>query len=114
MAPSKSTTALSAICPVCRMNVGVGCEDHNGLPVATHRPRREIVFPGLAVTRLEAELAAAQKVSDKASRARAALPAGSPRARVTSANARWANAAEHRDRIAAQLEAARARHQEVA
>jgi hypothetical protein len=36
--------------------------------------------------------------------ARAALPAGSSRARVTSANARWARAAEERDRIARQLD----------
>jgi len=41
----------------------------------------------------------------KASEARAALPPGSTRARVTTANARWARAAEERDRVAAQLTA---------
>lgn len=43
-------------------------------------------------------LDAAQKASEKAAEARAALPAGSTRAKVTTANARWANAAEDRDR----------------
>ena len=37
------------------------------------------------------------KSAAKASEARAALPAGSSRARVTTANARWARAAEARD-----------------
>lgn len=40
----------------------------------------------------------AQAKSDAASRSRAALPPGSSRARVTSANARWMRAAEERDR----------------
>ena len=40
----------------------------------------------------------AQAKSEAASRARAALPPGSSRARVTTANARWAQAAEARDR----------------
>lgn len=48
-------------------------------------------------------LALAQAKSDKAAAARAALPPGSSRARVTSANARWAVAAEARDRAAAAL-----------
>jgi hypothetical protein len=38
------------------------------------------------------------KQSAKASEARSALPAGSSRARVTTANARWMRAAEARDR----------------
>lgn len=37
--------------------------------------------------------------SAKASAAREALPAGSSRAKVTTANARWARAAEERDRL---------------
>lgn len=40
----------------------------------------------------------AERKSLKACSARGALPAGSTRARVTTANARWANAAEFRDR----------------
>lgn len=39
-----------------------------------------------------------------------ALPAGSTRARVTTANAEWARAAEHRDRCQERLAAARAAH----
>lgn len=50
-------------------------------------------------------LARAAAKSAKASEARAALPPGSTRARVTTANARWARAAEERDRVAAQLTA---------
>jgi len=50
-------------------------------------------------------LARAAAKSVKASEARAALPPGSSRARVTTANARWARAAEERDRVAAQLTA---------
>jgi hypothetical protein len=45
--------------------------------------------------------AVAQRASATAADARGALPAGSSRARVTSANARWASAAEDRDRKAA-------------
>lgn len=48
----------------------------------------------------------AQKRSTKASDARAALPAGSSRPRVTTANARWMRAAEDRDRCEAALRAA--------
>jgi hypothetical protein len=62
----------------------------------------------VTIPELERELARAQRASEKASAARAALPPGSSRARVTTANARWMRAAEHRDRILAQLEAARA------
>lgn len=40
----------------------------------------------------------AHEASARASVARAALPPGSSRARVTSANARWARQAEERDR----------------
>lgn len=41
----------------------------------------------------------AYKASRRASEAREALPPGSSRARVTSANARWKSAAEERDRL---------------
>ena len=37
------------------------------------------------------------KASEKAAEARSRLPAGSTRAKVTTANARWARAAEARD-----------------
>jgi len=46
---------------------------------------------------------AAVVASQKASTARADLPAGSSRAAVTSANARWSSAAEERERLAKQL-----------
>ena len=56
------------------------------------------------IRQLERELKKAQSASTRAMEARRRLPGGSSRARVTSANARWARAAEHRDRIAADLE----------
>lgn len=46
---------------------------------------------------------AAYRASEKAAKARAALPIGSSRARVTTANKRWMSAAEHRDRLESQL-----------
>lgn len=51
------------------------------------------------------EYRAAQRESEEASARRAALPAGSTRARVTTANARWARKAEHRDRVRDRLRA---------
>jgi len=59
------------------------------------------------VAQLERALAAAQAKSDRAMEARQRLAPGSSRARVTTANARWSIAAEARDRIAAELDAAR-------
>jgi hypothetical protein len=56
---------------------------------------------------VERELAAAQRASERAAQARAALPAGSSRARVTTANAKWMRAAEHRDRLLAEAAALR-------
>lgn len=53
---------------------------------------------GPALTKARKALADAQAKSDRAVEARAALPAGSSRARVTTANARWMRAAEARDR----------------
>jgi hypothetical protein len=58
------------------------------------------------IAELRRELSRAQKASDRASEARFNLPPGSTRARVTTANARWMRAAEHRDRILKQLEEA--------
>lgn len=52
--------------------------------------------------RLSPEARAYKRAADaskRASDARAALPAGSSRAKVTSANARWRSAAEERDRL---------------
>lgn len=60
---------------------------------------------------LEKKLAAAQAASLRWAYRRGALPAGSSRARVTTANANWARAAEHRDRIADLLDKARAAEQ---
>lgn len=53
---------------------------------------------------LRKALAAAEAKSARLCEARASLPAGASRARVTSANARWASAAEERDRIRRQIE----------
>lgn len=55
------------------------------------------------VRKLRRLLDAATAKSAKLAEARAALPAGSTRARVTTANARWARAAEARDLYARQL-----------
>lgn len=52
---------------------------------------------------LAGDLESAEKATQKCTAARAALPAGSSRARVTTANARWMTAAEHRDRCEARL-----------
>lgn len=59
--------------------------------------------------RLRKELASLEAKSAKLAAARASLPPGSTRARVTTANARWARAAEARETIRrhiAELEAA--------
>lgn len=48
---------------------------------------------------LDRQLQAAEKKVTRASEARFRLPAGSSRARVTTANARYMTACEHRDRI---------------
>lgn len=53
-------------------------------------------------TRLIAYIRVAD-ASQRASAARAALPPGSSRAKVTSANARWASQAEERDRLGRDL-----------
>lgn len=62
----------------------------------------------LSIPILEKMLRDAEKKSAAAVEARAKLPPGSSRARVTSANARWARAAEARDCIERQLREARA------
>lgn len=48
---------------------------------------------------IDREIAAAHAKMRKASETRRALPAGSSRARVTTANARWMRACEHHDRL---------------
>lgn len=55
------------------------------------------------VEQLRRELERLEKKSKAAAEARSALPPGSSRARVTSANARWARAAAARDRVAGEL-----------
>jgi hypothetical protein len=59
--------------------------------------------------RLEKQYADAVKDSAKWAERRRSLPPGSTRARVTTANARWAQAAEHRDRLQEELAAMRAK-----
>ena len=66
------------------------------------------------IAKLEAALADAQAKSHAAMDRRRALPPGSSRARVTTANANWARAAEHRDRVSDMLDAARAAAQPAA
>ena len=66
-------------------------------------------YVALGAPRLRRLLARAQARCDSCSAARAALPPGSSRARVTTANARWARAAEERDRILTALECLEAR-----
>ncbi|EHQ63651.1 hypothetical protein PDENDC454_04269 [Paenibacillus dendritiformis C454] len=61
------------------------------------------------IAKLERQLAAAEKRTEKAAAARRSLGPGSTRARITTANARWAAAAEERDRIYEQLQKARER-----
>ncbi|MDF2815721.1 MAG: hypothetical protein K0Q81_1921, partial [Paenibacillus sp.] len=56
------------------------------------------------IKRYEKLLVAADKASKKAAEVRANLGIGASRARVTSANARWARAAEERDRISDKLD----------
>jgi hypothetical protein len=67
----------------------------------------EPVTPKL-IARYERELVKADALSKKRCDARGALGAGSSRARITSANAAWMSAAEHRDRLAERLERAKA------
>lgn len=55
---------------------------------------------------LRKQLAQAQAKSLQWAERRRLLLPGASRARVTTANANWARAAEHRDRIAALLDAA--------
>lgn len=51
------------------------------------------------VAALERRLAAAERKTEQASEARRNLGIGASRARITTANARWAAAAEERDRV---------------
>lgn len=58
---------------------------------------------GRDVETLRRELDRLEKASARAAERRSALPAGSSRARVTTANAFWARVAEARDRVATEL-----------
>lgn len=59
---------------------------------------------GARFVRLFREWEKAVAASEKAAAARADLGPGATRARVTTANAKWARQAENRDRLAAELE----------
>lgn len=63
------------------------------------RPLSERLSDAAAAVR---ELARAEEKVERASEVRRALPPGSSRARVTTANARWSTACEARDRVRAQ------------
>lgn len=56
------------------------------------------------IIRLRRELARLEWDSERAMIARAKLPSGSSRARVTTANARWSQCAEARERVRARIE----------
>lgn len=60
------------------------------------------------IRRYERLLVKAEADSKKAMNARMALGVGATRARTTTANARWATAAEHRDKLRCHLGALRA------
>lgn len=60
----------------------------------------------LALATAAKRAAQAQAASEREAEKRAALPIGSSRAKVTSANARWSRCAEDRDRAFVALEAA--------
>jgi hypothetical protein len=64
-------------------------------------------IPG-EIRRYERLLAQARAASERAAERRMSLDIGASRARVTTANARWATMAEARDRLAAHLDALRA------
>lgn len=57
--------------------------------------------------KLERELARLTKQAARFADVRFRMPAGSPRSRVTTANAKWARAAEARDRTARELASVR-------
>lgn len=57
----------------------------------------------MLITELRRELTRLDRAVERASARRRDLAAGSSRARVTTANARWSTACEARDRIARQL-----------
>lgn len=81
--------------------------------VATPAPAPPAIIAQAAadVKRLEKLLEKAQKDSLAWAKRRGAMEPGTSRARVTTANAKWARAAEHRDRISDLLDAARVRLQ---
>lgn len=56
------------------------------------------------IVALERSVKAASAASEKAAQARGRLPAGSSRARVTTANARWARKAEEAERLRRELD----------
>lgn len=57
------------------------------------------------ITRVRTELRAAEKKMRQASERRRVLPIGSPRARVTTANAKWSIACEAVNRLTDELRA---------
>lgn len=61
----------------------------------------------LSIAVLEKMLRDATAKSAALAEARSKLPPGSSRARVTTANARWARAAENRERLAQELRLAK-------
>lgn len=67
--------------------------------VARELKRDGFRYRGHTLDEIKRLLKAADRKSDRLSQARAALPAGTSRARVTTANARWSRAAEARDHL---------------
>jgi hypothetical protein len=81
--------------------------DRVKLPFAERVGLQLVVVSPDEIDRLERELKRAEQASLKAATVRSKMPAGSSSARVTTANAKWARAAEYRDLIARQLADAR-------
>jgi len=78
-----------------------------GPPPTGEVATRKVTPPSKEVAALRRELARAEAKSQRLSDARSRLPAGSSRARVTTANARWARAAEAREEVRRRLEEAK-------
>jgi hypothetical protein len=77
----------------------------------TPRPKAETRSEAPPKPHMDRELRRLTVLAAKAAEARAALPPGSSRARVTTANARWARFAEARDRRERELNLLREREE---
>ncbi len=81
----------------------LGCELCEGWAVTVGEHVAQETLRKREIAKLKTRYAKAVTAAQRAAEARRALPPGSSRARVTTANARWAAAAEYRDMLADQL-----------